>query len=67
MMIFSISAMGTTKKTVRLAVSHRDACADISVRRDARLVAGGPRSRTTQGKGNERGALFGRNSAALAP
>ena len=40
------------------AVSHRDACADISVRCEARLVAGGPRSRTTQGKGNEGGALF---------
>ena len=40
------------------AVSHRDACADISVRCDARLVAGGPRSRTTQGKATRAARSF---------
>jgi hypothetical protein len=40
-------------------VSHRDACTDVSVRCDTPLVAGGPRSRTTQGKGQR-----GRRAAA---
>ena len=47
---------------VVVVVNHRGASADITVRCEARLVAGGPRSRTTQGQGNEGGALFGKNA-----